>query len=82
GAVLDDADIYCGVIDDGLHVDYANIPNAKRLNGDKLCLVTDATAPAGDNIEQFIFAGKTIFYRNGLCVDANGTLSGSSLTMI
>ena len=31
---------------------------------------------------QFIFAGKTIYYRNGLCVDENGTLSGSSLTMI
>lgn len=47
GAVLDEADIYCGVIADGLHVDYANIRNAKRLKGDKLCLVTDATAPAG-----------------------------------
>ena len=65
-----------------MHVDYTNIRNAKRLKGDKLCLVTDATAPAGANIEQFIFAGKTIYYRNGLCVDENGTLSGSSLTMI
>ncbi|PDO83712.1 N-acetylglucosamine-6-phosphate deacetylase [Kosakonia sacchari] len=82
GAVLDDTDVYCGVIADGLHVDYVNIRNAKRLKGDKLCLVTDATAPAGANIEQFIFAGKTIYYRNGLCVDENGTLSGSSLTMI
>lgn len=82
GAVLDDADVYCGVIADGLHVDYVNIRNAKRLKGDKLCLVTDATAPAGANIDQFIFAGKTIYYRNGLCVDENGTLSGSALTMI
>lgn len=82
GAILDEADIYCGIIADGLHVDYANIRNAKRLKGDKLCLVTDATAPAGANIEQFIFAGKTIYYRNGLCVDENGILSGSSLTMI
>lgn len=30
-----------------MHVDYANVRNAKRLKGDKLCLVTDATAPAG-----------------------------------
>ncbi|WLI78311.1 N-acetylglucosamine-6-phosphate deacetylase [Kosakonia sp. H02] len=82
GAVLDDADVYCGIIADGLHVDYVNIRNAKRLKGDKLCLVTDATAPAGANIDQFIFAGKTIYYRNGLCVDENGTLSGSALTMI
>ncbi|MTH44914.1 N-acetylglucosamine-6-phosphate deacetylase [Intestinirhabdus alba] len=82
GAVLDDAGIYCGIIADGLHVDYANVRIAKRLKGDRLCLVTDATAPAGADIEQFIFAGKTIYYRNGLCVDENGTLSGSSLTMI
>ncbi|WP_313355581.1 N-acetylglucosamine-6-phosphate deacetylase [Kosakonia cowanii] len=82
GAVLDDTDVYCGVIADGLHVDYVNIRNAKRLKGDKLCLVTDATAPAGAHIDQFIFAGKTIYYRNGLCVDENGTLSGSALTMI
>jgi len=82
GAVLDETDVYCGVIADGLHVDYVNIRNAKRLKGDKLCLVTDATAPAGAHIDQFIFAGKTIYYRNGLCVDENGTLSGSALTMI
>lgn len=82
GAILDEPDVYCGIIADGLHVDYTNIRNAKCLKGDKLCLVTDATAPAGANIEQFIFAGKTIYYRNGLCVDENGTLSGSSLTMI
>lgn len=82
GAILDDADIYCGIIVDGLHVDYSNVRLAKRLKGEKLCLVTDATAPAGANIEEFIFAGKTIYYRNGLCVDENGTLSGSALTMI
>ncbi|MBJ3814526.1 N-acetylglucosamine-6-phosphate deacetylase [Shimwellia pseudoproteus] len=82
GAVFDEPDLYCGIICDGLHVDYSNIRMAKRIKGDKLCLVTDATAPAGANIDQFIFAGKTIYYRNGLCVDENGTLSGSSLTMI
>ncbi len=82
GAIFDEPDVYCGIIADGLHVDYVNIRNAKRIKGDKLCLVTDATAPAGANIEQFIFAGKTIYYRNGLCVDENGTLSGSALTMI
>ncbi|PLO83218.1 N-acetylglucosamine-6-phosphate deacetylase, partial [Klebsiella pneumoniae] len=82
GAIFDEPDVYCGIIVDGMHVDYANVRNAKRLKGDKLCLVTDATAPAGANIDQFIFAGKTIYYRNGLCVDENGTLSGSSLTMI
>lgn len=82
GALFDAPDVYCGIIVDGLHVHYANVRNAKRLKGDKLVLVTDATAPAGAEIDQFIFAGKTIYYRDGLCVDENGTLSGSALTMI
>nr|WP_154325212.1 N-acetylglucosamine-6-phosphate deacetylase [Pantoea sp. 201603H] len=82
GALFDFPDVYCGIIADGLHVHYANIRNAKRIKGEKLVLVTDATAPAGANIEQFVFAGKTIYYRDGLCVDAEGTLSGSALTMI
>ena len=82
GALFDAPDVWCGVIADGLHVHFANIRNAKRIKGDKLILVTDATAPAGANIDKFVFAGKTIYYRNGLCVDENGTLSGSALTMI
>lgn len=82
GALLDTPEVYCGIIADGLHVHYANVRNAKRIKGDKLVLVTDATAPAGANIDRFIFAGKTIYYRDGLCVDENGTLSGSALIMI
>jgi len=82
GALFDSPDVYCGIIADGLQVHYANVRNAKRIKGDKLVLVTDATAPAGAAISEFIFAGKTIYYRDGLCVDENGTLSGSALTMI
>lgn len=82
GAIYDAPEVYCGIIADGMHVDWANIRNSKRIKGDKLILVTDATAPAGANIDRFTFAGKTIYYRDGLCVDENGTLSGSALTMI
>lgn len=82
GAIFDAPEVYCGIIADGLHVNWANVRNAKRIKGDKLVLVTDATAPAGATIDQFIFAGKTIYYRDGLCVDEHGTLSGSALTMI
>ncbi|MBG6244274.1 N-acetylglucosamine-6-phosphate deacetylase [Candidatus Symbiopectobacterium sp. 'North America'] len=82
GAIYDAPEIYCGIIADGMHVDWANIRNSKRIKGEKLVLVTDATAPAGADIDRFTFAGKTIYYRDGLCVDDNGTLSGSALTMI
>jgi len=44
--------------------------------------VTDATAPAGADMDYFIFVGKKVYYRDGKCVDENGTLGGSALTMI
>lgn len=81
GAVLDSA-IYAGIIVDGLHVDYGNVRLAKKIKQDKLCLVTDATAAAGANIDSFIFEGKTVYVRDGKCYDANGTLGGSAVTMI
>ncbi|MCI1676840.1 MAG: N-acetylglucosamine-6-phosphate deacetylase [Ewingella americana] len=81
-AIFDTPEVYTGIIVDGHHVAWANVRNAKKLKGDKLVLVTDATAPASADIQEFIFAGKTIYYRDGLCVDENGVLSGSALTMI
>ncbi|PHM55802.1 N-acetylglucosamine-6-phosphate deacetylase [Xenorhabdus sp. KK7.4] len=85
-AIYDTTEVYAGIICDGMHVAWPNIRSAKRLKNEKLVLVTDAIVPAGldedSNIEQFTFANKTIYYRNGLCVDENGTLSGSSATMI
>lgn len=82
GAVLDSDEVYTGIIVDGLHVNFANIKIDKRVKGDKLCIVTDATAAAGANIERFTFVGKTVYVREGKCVDANGTLGGASITMI
>ncbi|MGR5146107.1 N-acetylglucosamine-6-phosphate deacetylase [Photobacterium alginatilyticum] len=82
GAIYDTPDVYTGVIADGFHVDYANIRMAHRMKSEKLVLVTDATAPAGADIDHFIFVGKKVYYRDGKCVDENGTLGGSALTMI
>ena len=82
GAIYDTPEVYAGIIADGFHVDYANIRIAHKIKGEKLVLVTDATAPAGANMEYFIFVGKKVYYRDGKCVDENGTLGGSALTMI
>ncbi len=81
GAVLE-SDIYAGIIVDGLHVEFDNIKIDKKVKGDKLCIVTDATAAAGADIESFDFVGKTVYVRDGKCYDANGTLGGSAITMI
>ncbi|MPW35247.1 N-acetylglucosamine-6-phosphate deacetylase [Vibrio sp. B1Z05] len=82
GAIFDTPDVYAGIIVDGHHVNYANIRMAKKLKGDKLVLVTDATAPAGAEMDQFNFVGNTVYVRDGMCVGADGTLGGSALTMI
>jgi N-acetylglucosamine-6-phosphate deacetylase len=84
GAIYDRDDVYAGIIVDGHHVHSANVRLAQRILGERLCLVTDATAPAGApaDFDHFDFCGSTIFYRNGQCVDKNGTLGGSALTMI
>lgn len=82
GAIYDTPEVYAGIIADGFHVDYANIRIAHKIKGEKLVLVTDATAPAGADMDHFIFVGKKVYYRDGKCVDENGTLGGSALTMI
>ena len=81
GAVYDN-DIYAGIIVDGFHIAYPNIRISKKIMGDKLILVTDATAPAGANIDQFDFVGTTVYYKEGKCVGKDGTLGGSAITMI
>lgn len=81
GAVLD-SDIYAGIIVDGLHVDWSNVRLAKKAKGDKLIIVTDAVAPAGAEIDHFTFVGKTVYVRDGKCVDEFGSLGGAAITMI
>lgn len=82
GAVLDTPDIYAGIIVDGHHVHFTSVALAKKLKGDRLILVTDATPPAGAQLDSFIIGGQEVFYRDGKCVSAEGTLGGSALTMI
>lgn len=84
GAIYDRHDVYTGVVADGFHVHWANVRLAHKVMGERLCLVTDATAAAmpPEGFEKFDFCGAEVFLRNGRCEDANGTLGGSALTMI
>ena len=81
GAIYDN-NIYAGIIVDGFHVAYENVRLSKRIMGDKLILVTDATAPAGSDISEFDFVGTTVYYQQGKCVGKDGTLGGSAVTLI
>jgi len=82
GAVFSHPEIYAGIIADGHHVHYGSIRLAHTLKQDRLVLVTDATPPAGSRMDAFIIGGQEVFYRDGKCVSADGTLGGSALTLM
>ncbi|HEY9761212.1 MAG TPA: N-acetylglucosamine-6-phosphate deacetylase [Trichocoleus sp.] len=82
GATFSRGNIYAGIIVDGHHVHFASVRLAQKILRDKLVLVTDATPPVGTQMESFVIGGQEVFYREGKCVSAEGTLGGSALTMI
>jgi N-acetylglucosamine-6-phosphate deacetylase len=85
-AILEHEQIYTGVICDGVHVDFTMVNLAKKLLGDYFILTTDAIAAAGvkdpADFPKFVFANKLITNDPQFgCVDDNGVLAGSCLTM-
>jgi len=66
---------YTSIVADGNHVDWAMIRLAKRELGDKLFLITDAVTAATEGAYQHRLVGNKY-------VMPDGTLSGSSLTML
>lgn len=82
GAIFSRPQVYAGVVADGHHVHFDSIRLAKQIKQDKLVLVTDATPPVGTTMDSFWIGGHQVFYRDGKCVSADGTLGGSALTMI
>ena len=82
GAALDHDDTWCGVIADGVHVSSASLRIAYRCKGsEKLMLVTDAMPPVGSPDKEFFLMGNRISVKDGICIDANGTLAGAALDM-
>ncbi|WP_416671680.1 N-acetylglucosamine-6-phosphate deacetylase [Egbenema bharatensis] len=74
--------VYAGIIADGQHVHYESIRLSHQILQDKLLLVTDATPPVGTQMDSFWIGGQEVFYRDGKCVSAEGTLGGSALSMM
>jgi N-acetylglucosamine-6-phosphate deacetylase len=66
---------YTSIVADGNHVDWPMIRLAKRELGDKLFLITDAVTAATEGTYQHQLVGNKY-------VMPDGTLSGSSLTML
>jgi len=82
GAALYDADCWCGLIVDGKHVHPAVLQVAMRAKrSDRFMLVTDAMPNVGADSDTFMLQGRRITVKDGVCVDENGTLSGSAIDM-
>ena len=75
GAIYDHPSVRCSLVADGVHVDYAAIRISKRILGDRIWLITDAVAETSTGPYQHVF-------KNDRYTLPNGTLSGSSLTMM
>ncbi|PSN19005.1 N-acetylglucosamine-6-phosphate deacetylase [filamentous cyanobacterium CCP5] len=73
---------YAGIIADGHHVHFGSVNLAKKIKQDRLILVSDGTPPVGTALESFVIGGQEVFYRDGQCVSADGTLGGSALTLM
>ena len=82
GAALESDAVWCGIIVDGHHVSPTTLKLALRCKPpEKFMLVTDAMPSVGSASKEFMLQGKRISARNGVCVDARGTLAGSDLDM-
>lgn len=82
GAALDDADSWCGIIVDGVHVHPAclRVALAAKPRG-KVLLVTDAMPMVGADDPTFSLYGETIAAVDGVVRNAAGALAGSALDM-
>jgi N-acetylglucosamine-6-phosphate deacetylase len=74
GAILDSADVMCSVVADGYHVDFAALRIAKQVMKERIFLITDAVTENNTGLYTHHFVDEKY-------VIADGTLSGSALTM-
>jgi N-acetylglucosamine-6-phosphate deacetylase len=80
-AALDCADVWYGLIVDGVHVAPAMLRLALRGRGRPI-LVTDAMPPVGGTLATFTLNGDKISVRDGRCARQDGRLAGSCLDMV
>jgi len=75
GAIYDNGDVMASVVCDGIHVDFASVRISKKILGERLFFITDAVVEVLEGEYQHVF-------KNDRYTLPDGTLSGSSLSMI
>ena len=75
GAIYDHNEVRCSVVCDGIHVDFASIRISKKIMQDRLFFITDA-------VSEVQYGEVTHVFKGDRYTLADGTLSGSVLTML
>jgi N-acetylglucosamine-6-phosphate deacetylase len=75
GAIYDNNDVRSSIVCDGVHVDFASVRISKKIMGDRLFFITDAVTEVQYGEYSHLFKGDRYTL-------PDGTLSGSSLTML
>lgn len=75
GAIYDHATVYSSIVCDGVHTDFAAVSISKKIMKERLFLITDAVTETTAGAYQHVF-------QQDRYTLPDGTLSGSSLTMI
>jgi N-acetylglucosamine-6-phosphate deacetylase len=75
GAIYDNNDVRSSIVCDGVHVDFASVRISKKVMGDRLFFITDAVTEVQYGEYCHLFKGDRYTL-------PDGTLSGSSLTML
>jgi len=75
GAIYDHPKAMCSIVCDGVHVDFAAVRISKRIMKDRLFFITDAVAETSNGAYIHV-------YKSDRYTLPDGTLSGSSLTMM
>jgi N-acetylglucosamine-6-phosphate deacetylase len=75
GAIYDSNDVRSSIVCDGVHVDFASVRISKKIMADRLFFITDAVTEVQYGEYSHIFKGDCYTL-------PDGTLSGSSLTML
>ncbi|WP_247236882.1 N-acetylglucosamine-6-phosphate deacetylase [Telluribacter sp. SYSU D00476] len=81
GTIFDRTDVHTSIIVDGYHCDYAAVRIAKKLLGERLFLISDATFTRyeGSRLE---FEGFNITYDGQRFLNDEGKLAGSAITLL
>ncbi|HXB09575.1 MAG TPA: N-acetylglucosamine-6-phosphate deacetylase [Puia sp.] len=75
GAIYDNNDVRCSVVCDGIHVDFASVRISKKIMQQRLFFITDA-------VTEVAYGEYVHVFKEDRYTLPDGTLSGSSLTML